>query len=222
MPPAHRRAEKLKFRQDWTKMNYSGPKVRLSRRLGIPLTRKAEKVMQKKPSPPGQHGGATQGRKMSIYKRQLLEKQLLRCFYNVQERQLRNYFRKAIRLSGNTADAMIAMLETRLDAVVARGGLARSIYAARQVVVHNHILVNGKRVNIPSYHVKETDAVSVKESSRGKKCFHDAVESAPSQPEYLELDKANMTVRLLRTPKRAEIPVIQNSDVSLVVEYYAR
>jgi len=203
-------------------MTYTGPKVRLSRKLGIALTPKAEKVMQKKATPPGQHGGALKSRKVSVYKRQLMEKQLLRHFYNVQERQLRNYFRKASRFTGNTASSMIAMLETRLDSVVVRGGLARTIYAARQVVGHGHILVNGKRVTIPSYQVKVGDTVSVKESSRAGKRFVEAIESASVVPPYLELTKETMNVRLARTPLREEIPVVQNADVSLVVEYYAR
>jgi small subunit ribosomal protein S4 len=178
--------------------------------------------MQKKATPPGQHGGGLKSRKVSVYKRQLMEKQLLRHFYNVQERQMRNYFRKASRFTGNTASSMIAMLETRLDSVVARGGLARTIYAARQVVGHGHILVNGKRVTIPSYQVKVGDTVSVKESSRAGKRFVEAIESASVAPPYLELTKETMNVRLARTPLREEIPVVQNADVSLVVEYYAR
>jgi small subunit ribosomal protein S4 len=203
-------------------MAYTGPKVRLSRKLGIALTPKAEKVMQKKANPPGQHGGAQKARKVSVYKRQLMEKQLLRHFYNVQERQLRNCFRKASRFTGNTASAMVALLETRLDAVVTRGGLARTPYAARQAVVHGHVLVNGKRVTIPSTQVKIGDTVSVKESSRALKRFIEAIESASAVPPYLELTKETMNVRLARTPLREEIPVVQNADVSLVVEYYAR
>lgn len=203
-------------------MNYSGPKVRLSRKLGVALTSKAERVMVKRANPPGQHGGAQTGRKVSVYKRQLREKQLLRHFYNIQERQLRNYFRKASRFTGNTADTMLGMLESRLDAVVARSGLTRTIYAARQGVVHRHFLVNGKPVNIPSYHVKEGDVVSVCEKSRPLKCFVEALESAVNTPPYLELDKEKMTAKLISKPKREDIPVIKNADVSLVIEYYAR
>jgi small subunit ribosomal protein S4 len=203
-------------------MAYTGPKVRLSRKLGIALTPKSEKVMQKKATPPGQHGGAQKARKVSVYKRQLMEKQLLRHFYNVQERQLRNYFRKASRFTGNTASAMVAMLEMRLDAVVVRGGLTRTVYAARQAVVHGHILLNGKRVTIPSCQVKVGDTVSVKESSRAMKRFIEAIESASAVPPYLELTKETMNVRLARTPLAEEIPVVKNADVSLIVEYYAR
>ncbi|HBF33778.1 TPA: 30S ribosomal protein S4 [Candidatus Sumerlaeota bacterium] len=203
-------------------MNYTGPKVRLSRKLGVALTPKAERVMQKRSNPPGQHGGAQNNRKVSVYKRQLREKQLLRHFYNIQERQLRNYFRKASRFTGNTADTMLGLLESRLDAVVARSGIARTIFASRQNVVHGHILVNGKPVNIPSYHVKEGDVISVREKSRAQKNFIEALESAVNTPIYLELDKEKMSVMLISKPKREDIPVIKNADVSLVIEFYAR
>ncbi|MFP4379434.1 MAG: 30S ribosomal protein S4 [Candidatus Sumerlaeia bacterium] len=203
-------------------MNYTGPKVRLSRKLGTALTPKAERIMQKRSNPPGQHGGGPRGRKVSVYKRQLMEKQLLRHFYNVHERQLRNVFAKAAQLNVNTADAMISLLETRLDAVVARGGLARTIFAARQYVSHGHIEINGKKVDVPSARVKIGDVVSVREKSKEKKCFQEALESAANTPPYVELDKEKMTVTLKSDPKREDVPVIQNSDVSLVVEYYAR
>lgn len=202
-------------------MSHTGPKVKLSRRLGIPLTPKAAKVMDRKPFPPGQHGRSQQfarGR-MSDYKRQLLEKQRLRAQYNISERQMRNYFRKAERAVGNTADLLIQLLESRLDAVVYRGGLAPTIYAARQFVSHGHILVNGKRVNIPSYQVKVGDVVSVRQKSRQLPVIVDAIDSAVP-PSYLELSPDDMSVKFLYLPNREEVPVI--AEVSLVIEFYSR
>lgn len=202
-------------------MKYTGPKVRLSRRLGIPLTPKAARIMERKPHPPGQHGPSQQYRRgrMSDYKRQLLEKQRLRAQYNISERQMRNYFRKAERAVGNTANRLIQLLETRLDAVVNRGGLAPTIYAARQFVSHGHIMVNGRRVNIASYQVKVGDVVSVKNKSRQIPAIVDAVESA-SPPPYLEFSPDDMSVKLLYLPDREEVPVI--GEVHLVIEFYSR
>jgi small subunit ribosomal protein S4 len=202
-------------------MNYTGPKVRLSRRFGVPLTPKAAKIMEKRGYPPGQHGRmAARFSKVSDYKRQLQEKQLLRAQYNIHERQLRNYYQKASSRVGNTPDNLIQLIETRLDAVVMRAGLARSIYAARQYVTHGHIEVNGKRVNIPSYNVEVGDVVSVKEKSLKMPCFTEALESTIAPPPYLDRDEAAMSVKLLYLPKRDEVPVI--CEMSLVIEFYSR
>ena len=201
-------------------MNNNGPKVRLSRQLGIPLTPKAAKVMEKKPYPPGQHGRTqTFRRRFSEYKRQLMEKQKLRAQYNIGERQLRNYFQKAQRKKGNTGEVLLQMLEMRLDAVVLRGGLARTIYAARQFVSHNHILVNGRRVNVSGYTCQVGDVISVKPKSRKMPAFQEAMDDA--QPvSYLELDRDEMSIRVTRIPERDEIPVI--CETSLVIEFYSR
>lgn len=144
-------------------MKYTGPKVKLSRKLGFSLTPKARKYMDRKPYPPGQHGPIKRRAKLSDYGRQLLEKQRLRLQYNVHERQMRNYFREASRLAGNTGDNLIQLLESRLDALVYRAGFAPTIYAARQYVRHGHIEVNGKKVDIPSYRVKPNDVIQVRE-----------------------------------------------------------
>lgn len=201
-------------------MKYTGPKVKLSRALGIPLTAKAARVMETKPHPPGAHG-RTQSfrRKLSDYKRQLLEKQKLRAQYNIHERQLRNYYQKALKGQGNTGENLLRMLEMRLDATVQRGGLARTIYAARQYVSHNHLLVNGKRVNIPSYGLKVGDVITVKPKSQQLACFRDTV--ADAQPiAYLALDKPNLSITVLAAPQRAEIPVL--CDLPQVIEFYSR
>lgn len=202
-------------------MKYTGPKVRLSRRLGIAMTPKAAKVMELKPYPPGQHGMARQ-RKMSDYKRQLIEKQRLRNQYNLSERQMRNYFKKAAMRSGNPAQRLIEMLETRLDAVVLRSRMAKTIYAARQYVNHGHIMVNGKRVNIPSYQVREGDVISVREKSRKVPQFMEAWEEAVALPvpTYLEVDEKAHSAKLVAKPDREEVPVI--CEMSLVTEFYSK
>lgn len=201
-------------------MKYNGPKVRLSRQLGVALSPKAAKYLESKPYPPGQHGpGRRPNTKMSDYKRQLLEKQRVRAQYNISEKQMLNYYKKATRKTGNTSDNLVHLLETRLDAVVVRGGLARSIYAARQYVGHGHILVNGRRVNIPSYSVRPGDVIQVREKSRKLPCFQEAVKSS-TPPAYLNLSKPDMSVTLEELPPREEIPII--GELSLVIEFYSR
>ena len=197
-----------------------GPKVRISRRLGIPITPKASRIMERRPNPPGQHGPMMRRSKMSEYKRQLIEKQRLRFQYNVKEKQMVNYYRKAARKAINTGEALIHLLETRLDAVVLRAGLATTIYAARQFVSHGHVEVNGMRVNIPSYNVSIGDVVSVREKSRSLQMVKDAVETRPAAPPYLEFSEGDLSVKLLQLPRREEVPVI--CDIPLVIEYYAR
>lgn len=202
-------------------MKYTGPKVKVSRRLGIPLTPKAARIMERRPHPPGQHGRSRAGRggQVSDYKRQLTEKQRLKAQYNIHERQIRNYFRAAASRAGNTVENLSRLLETRLDAIVARGGLAPTIYAARQYVNHGHVLVNGKRVTVPGYRVEPGDVVAIKERSRHLEGLQDGLDSA-SPPPYLELDREAYQVRLLRQPDRAEIPVICEFDQ--VIEFYSR
>ncbi len=208
------------FNQQILGMNYNGPKVRLSRRLGLALTPKAEKYLQRKPHPPGQHGVNTRRRKTSDYAKQLLEKQRLRFQYNISERQLRTTYDQAKRKAGNTGDLMVQFLESRLDAVVLRSGLARTIYASRQYVTHGHFTVNGKRVDLPSYRVRPGDIIAVRAKSRKLEFFHTALGASMQPPPYLEVSKANMSTRLLHTPMREDIPIICN--IPLVVEYYSR
>ncbi len=204
-------------------MNYTGPKVRQSRRLGVVLTPKADKVMQKKNYPPGQHGNSGMRRgKESVYKRQLVEKQRLRFFYNIHERQMRNIFRKAARKQLNTADGMIQSLETRLDAVVTRGGFARTIYQGRKLVAHGHCLINGKKVDIPSYSVQPGDVITIREKSRKIKDMLASIETAVQTAAHLELDKEAISIKLLALPKSTDIPVVRDLELSLVVEYYSR
>jgi small subunit ribosomal protein S4 len=200
-------------------MNYTGPKVKLSRKLGIELTQKSAKYVAKKPYPPGQHGVSKRRPKQSDYGRQLLEKQRLRLQYNVSEKQMRNYYKKASKLTGNTGELLVQQLETRLDAIVYRSGLARTIYMARQLVGHRHITVNGKVVNIPSYQLKVNDLVAIKPRTRKNEVIQDSIRSA-APPDYIEMSKADFSTRLAAIPEREQIPVI--CEISLVVEYYSK
>ena len=199
-------------------MNYTGPKIRLSRKLGLALTPKADKYLEKKPYPPGQHGFRRR-RRLSNYGQQLIEKQRLRLQYNVSERQMRNYFRAAARKKGMTGENLVQVLETRLDNVVLRSRFARTIYQARQVVTHRHILVNDKIVKSPSFQVKPGDKVSVRQPSRKLRCFNEGVMTT-ALPPYLNVDETGYTSELGYVPPRPEVPVV--CDVQLVVEYYSR
>jgi small subunit ribosomal protein S4 len=200
-------------------MNYTGPKVRLARRVGIPLTPKAARIMERKQGGPGEPRLRSRRRQMSNYGRQLLEKQRLRYQYNIAEKQLRNYFKKAMGRHGNTGDILIRMLETRLDACVLRSGFARTIYAARQYVTHEHFQVNGVKVKSPGFQLKPGETLQVKERSRKLACFREALSRA-IPPVYLEVSKDELKARLLSLPKREEIPV--ECDIGQVVEFYSR
>ena len=199
-------------------MRRGGPKVRLARQLGIALTPKAARVMERRPNPPGQHG-ATPRRKVSGYKKQLVEKQRLRAQYNMSERQMSNAFAEAIRQSGNTGVRLLQLLEMRLDAVVLRGGFVRTIYAARQAVTHGHVQVNGKKVDRPSFRLKPGDVVSLADKSKEMVAFTGPLEVA-RPPAYLELDREKRSVRVREVPEREQIPI--QCETSLVIEYYSR
>ncbi|MDG6110231.1 30S ribosomal protein S4 [Dactylosporangium aurantiacum] len=202
-------------------MNQSRPKVRLSRALGMPLTPKCVKYFERRPFPPGQHGRARP--KQSDYKVRLLEKQRLKAQYNLRESQLRDAFDRAVRRPGKTGEELIADLETRLDALVLRAGFARTIYQARQLVTHQHLTVNGRRVDRPSARLRPGDVIEVAERSRRKTPFvvaaagaHVGERSAP----YLSVDVSGLTARLVRLPLRREVPVV--CDEQLIVEFYSR
>jgi small subunit ribosomal protein S4 len=202
-------------------MDLHGPKVKISRALGIAITPKAARIMQRKPQPPGSAaGGRGRRRKISDYKTQLLEKQRLRAQYNISERQLVNYYAEAQRGTGNTGEELVAILESRLDALVLRAGFAPTIYAARQVVNHGHLTVNGRRADIPSYRIKPGDVFAVKAKSRRMPLFVEASESGSSTVNYLAVDRANLSARLIHRPIRSDIPVI--CEVQTIVEFYSR
>ncbi len=202
-------------------MKYNGPKVRLSRRLGIALTPKAQQVMEAKPYPPGEHGQKRQ-RRSSVYQQQLREKQRLRMQYNVSERQLRTYVKRAMRRSGNTVDRLAQQLETRLDALVLHAGMARTIYAARQLVGHGHIFVNGRRVDIPSYQVRVGETFGVRPGSQNIPQVVEQWQDSVGLPSlsYLEISRPDLSATLTALPQRDDIPAI--CEVSQVIEFYSR
>ena len=200
-------------------MNYTGPKVKLSRKIGINMDAKAAKVAGKKPYPPGQHGNSKKRKKMSDYGTQLLEKQRLKLQYNVSEKQMLKAYKEATRLDGNTGTLMMQQLEHRLDALVFRAGFARTMYAARQYVAHGHILVNGKKVDRPSYFTKVNDVISVKPKAQKMDAMQEAVRGS-GNPSYLDVNKADFTAKLLQVPDIEDIPV--KVEIPLVVEYYTR
>ena len=200
-------------------MKYTGPKIKKARRLGVALSPKSEKYLERRPNPPGMHGPNRRRSKLSDYGRQLKEKQRLRYQYNVSEKQLRRVFERAVRKPGNTGEVMLQMLESRLDVVVLRAGMARSIYQARQMVSHAHFRVNGKKVNIPSYQLRVGDKVSVREKSKDMDCFVLAQQVAKT-PEYVTANDKELTAELNRLPTMEEIPVV--CEISSVVEFYAR
>jgi small subunit ribosomal protein S4 len=202
-------------------VNNSRPKARLSRALGIPLTRKCVKYFERRPFPPGVHGRGR--RKASDYQVRLLEKQRLRHQYNISEAQMRRAYEDAHRGEGKTGETMVTLLERRLDATVLRAGLARTIYQARQLVAHGHFTVDGRKVDRPSYRLKPGQVVEVRESSRQKPPFQIAAAGAhldgPTAP-YLSTVVEALRTTVIREPLRSEIPVA--CDEQLVVEFYAR
>lgn len=202
-------------------MKYTGPKVRVSRRLGIAITPKAAAIMERRPYGPGQHGPNKQFRRgrQSAYERQLIEKQRLRAQYNIHEKQMTNYYKKAVRKQGNTSDVLIQLLESRLDAFVLRAGFATTIYAARQIVSHGHMQVNGKRVNIASYQVAPGDRVAVRPKSQKMEMFEQALANSGA-PDYITVDRKSMMAQYQYLPRRSEVPII--CEVPQVIEYYSR
>ena len=206
-----------------SKTSRTRSKVRLSRALGVALTPKAARALEKRPYAPGEHG-RTRRKTDSDFAVRLREKQRLREQYNIREKQLRITFEEARRQSGLTGENLVELLEMRLDALVLRAGFARTMSQARQFVVHRHILVDGKTVDRPSFRVKPGQTIGVKQRSEGLEPFQVAaagghVDVLPKTPGYLTVELSTLTARLERRPKRAEVPV--TADVQLVVEYYA-
>ncbi len=198
-------------------------KVRLSRALGIALTPKAAKYLEKRPYAPGEHG-RTKRKADSDYAVRLREKQRLREQYGIREKQLRIQFEEARRTAGLTGENLVEQLEMRLDALVLRAGFARTTAQARQMVVHRHIQVDGQLVDRPSFRVKPGQLIHVKQRSESLEPFQVAAAGAhqdvlPKVPGYLEVEIDKLQARLVRRPKRAEVPV--TCEVQLVVEYYA-
>ncbi|PJF44059.1 MAG: 30S ribosomal protein S4 [Phototrophicales bacterium] len=200
-------------------------KSKVQRRFGEVLVprRKYQKIIEKRPYPAGEHGTAQQfvrGKRRSDFAMQLDEKQKLRFVYNVLERQMRNYFTKATTMPGQTGHNLLVLLERRLDNLVYRAGLAPTIWAARQLVVHGHILVNGRRVDRPSYSVEAGDVITLHEKMRRNAHIKEWVDEAAPPPNYLDVDLSDFRIELKYIPERKEIPVYINEQ--LVVEFYNR
>ena len=207
---------------------YIGPVCRLCRREGMKLFLKGERchsekcAIERRNFPPGQHGHDRR-RRIIGYGLQLREKQKARRVYGVLERQFRRYYEKAARMKGITGENLLALLERRLDNTVYRLGFGTSRAQARQLVRHGHILVNGRKVNIPSYQVKENDVIEVKEKSRKNPTILAALEATAHQPtpSWLEVDREALKGRVIGSPKREELVQIQLNE-QLIVELYSK
>jgi small subunit ribosomal protein S4 len=203
---------------------YLGPKCKLSRREGTDLLLKSRaRPIESKcqiDKTPGEHGGKT--KRLSDYALQLREKQKLRRIYGILEKQFRGYFHEAARLPGATGENLLRLLETRLDNLVYRMGFAPSRPSARQLVLHGHFVVNGKRASVPSFQVKPGDVVSVREGSRNVPLIQSTVESRGGRdlPDWLEANVKTMKGRLLRNPVRDTIPI--SVQENMIVELYSK
>jgi len=197
---------------------YTGPRQKISRRYREPIFGPS-KALVRKNYPPGQHGRFKRG-KMSEYGVQLMEKQKAKFIYGVLERQFRRFFAMASRMKGNTGENLLQLLERRLDNVVYRLGFARTRFMARQMVSHGHILVNGNRVNIPSYLVKPGDKISLHPKAREVEAFRKGWEESRSNYPWLEINKPDFTGTFLYVPSRQEIP--EKIEERLIVELYSK
>jgi small subunit ribosomal protein S4 len=197
-------------------------KYKIDRRLGVNLWGRPKSPINTRDYRPGQHG--QRRRKPSDFGTQLMAKQKLKGFYgNITEKQFRRYYAEAVRRAGDTSENLIGILERRLDAVVYRMKFVPTVFAARQFVNHGHIRVNGKRVNIPSYLVKEGDVVEVKEKSRDLPLVLEAIESPERDlPDYMDVDLNKRQGTFMRTPKLADVPYAALMEPNLVIEFYSR
>ena len=200
---------------------YTGPTAKISRRYGVELFG-VSKSFTRRPFPPGQHGARAGRKKKSDYGAMLAEKQQLRYMSGVLEGQFRRYYQEASRRRGVTGDILLQLLEQRLDNVIFRSNFANTRAAARQMVSHGHVLVNGKKVDIPSYHCKPGDVVSVAAKTRSQALANRFVElnTDATTPDWLRVDTAKLTTKVLRVPTAEEIAPIVN--VQLIVEFYSR
>ncbi len=197
-------------------------KYKICRRLGVNLWGRPKSPTNKRDYGPGQHG--QRRRKPTDYGIQLAAKQKLRGYYgNITEHQFRRTYAEASRIRGDTGENLIGLLERRLDAVVYRLKFVPTVFAARQFVNHGHIKVNGKRVNIPSYRVREGDVIEIKEKSRELGIVLEAVDSPERDvPAYLDVDHRKMTGSFIRVPEFAEVPYPVRMEPNLVIEYYSK
>ncbi len=198
---------------------YIGPKTKIARKFGSPIYG-SDKTFEKKNFPPGQHGQAKKRRKISEYGIQLMEKQKAKYTYGVLERQFRRMFDLASKMKGKTGENLLKLVESRLDNVVFRFSIAPSRAAARQLVSHRHVTVNGKIVNTPSYLLRPGDIVTVREKSQSLEVIQDSIRSNRNQYPWLEWDMNLISGKFMAYPEREEIP--ESINEQLIVELYSK
>ena len=200
---------------------YTGPKTKISRRYGVLISGSA-KAFERKNYPPGMHGPKGSRRKVSEYATALAEKQKLRHQYGVLERQFRRYFATASSKRGVTGEILLQLLETRLDNVVYRMGFAKTLRGARQIVAHGHVALNGRKTNVASANLKPGDKITIREKDGSKRLVQRGIEATQivTVPDWLLVDKENLTGSVVRIPSRSDINPIVNEQ--LVVELYSR
>ena len=200
--------------------NYTGPKVRLTRRVGVPIAETSKHLKPRRPNRPGMHG-YRRGRP-SLHGRQLAEKQKIAFYYNVRDRQLRRYLALARASHQDTTAVFQEVLETRLDNVVRRMGWARTIWQARQAVAHGHFLVNGRKVDRPSFVASPGDIITVKDRSR--RFVQDCAETCegPLPPEWLAVEENKMEGRVVRKPTPEDVRLPFEIEFGLIIEYYGK
>ena len=198
-------------------------KHKVDRRLRVNLWGKPKSPFNTRNYPPGQHGQNKKG-KPTDYGVQLNAKQKLKSYYgNINERQFRNVYRKAIKKKGNTTENLVGILERRLDTIIYRAKFAPTVFSARQLINHGHFRVNKKKVKVSSYLVKEEELIEVKDKSKALSIIDTSLSSKERDvPEYIQLDAKNKTARLVRVPKFADIPYPTVMEPKLVIEYYSR
>ncbi len=198
-------------------------KHKVDRRLKVNLWGRPKSPFNSRNYPPGQHGKTRKG-KISDYGSQLEAKQKLKFYYgNMNERQFRNVYRKAIKKKGNTTENLVGFLERRLDTIIYRAKFATTVFSARQLINHGHIKVNGKKVNIPSYSISEKDTIELKDKSKELVVIAGALINKEREvPDYIQMDEKNKTAKFLRVPKFSEVPYPTIMEPSLVIEYYSR
>ena len=198
-------------------------KHKVDRRLKVNLWGRPKSPFNTRNYQPGQHGQSRKS-KPTDYGVQLIAKQKLKSYYgNINERQFRNIYRKAIKKRGDTTENLVALLETRLDTVIYRAKFAPTVFSARQLINHGHFKVNKKKVNVSSYLVKEEDLIEVKDKSKSLIIIEGCLNSKERDvPEYIQSDSKNKTAKLVRVPKFADIPYPAQMEPKLVIEYYSR
>jgi small subunit ribosomal protein S4 len=198
---------------------YTGPKSKIARKFKEPIFG-PDKALEKKNYPPGQHGASKKRAKQSEYAVQLMEKQKAKYTYGILEKQFARIFDKAARAHGITGEVLLQLCESRLDNVVFRMGIAPSRRAARQIVSHAHINVNGELVNVPSYTLKPGDVISVREKSRSLEPIVNSISGSVNKYPWMDFDKSTMTGKYMNRPERSQIP--ENIKEQLIVELYSK